>query len=52
VKDLPDMERSVEEQQEEIRELEEKIRTQQRVLEGLVERGLEALREKEGNMGD
>lgn len=32
---LPDMDRSIEEQEEEIRELEEKIKKQRRVLEQL-----------------
>ena len=39
VKELPDIERSVAEQEEEIRELEEKIRKQREVLEGLREVG-------------
>lgn len=47
VKELPDMDRSVEEQEVEIRELEEKIRRQREVLVGLREVGLQAKREKE-----
>lgn len=41
------MDRSVEEQEVEIRELEEKIRRQREVLVGLREVGLQAKREKE-----
>jgi len=41
------MERSVEEQEEEIRELEEKIRRQREVLFGLRDVGLQAKRERE-----
>jgi len=44
-----DMQRSIEEQEEEIRELEERIRTQRGVLERLRQVGLEALRDKAGN---
>ena len=47
VKELPDMDRSVEEQEVEIRELEEKIRRQREVLVGLREVGLQAKRERE-----
>jgi len=39
---LPDMERSVEEQEVEIQELESKIREQRRVLEGLKAMGADA----------
>ena len=47
------MDRSVEEQEVEIRELEEKIRRQREVLVGLREVGLQAKREREqrGNEG-
>jgi len=47
VKELPDMDRSVAEQEEEIRELEERIRQQREVLEGLRDVGLAAKRERE-----
>jgi predicted RNase H-like nuclease (RuvC/YqgF family) len=49
-KELPDMERTVKEQEEEIRELEERIRMQRGVLEGLREEGLRVGREREGKM--
>lgn len=39
-KGLPDMERDIEEQEAEIKDLEEKIRLQRQVLEGLRERGM------------
>lgn len=41
IKTLPDMERDIEEQEEEIRELEAKIHMQKEVLEKLRERGVE-----------
>jgi hypothetical protein len=44
---LPDIERSVEEQDEEVRELEEKIKRQRDVLVGLRDVGLQAKRERE-----
>jgi len=44
---LPDIERSVEEQEVEIGELEEKIRKQREVLVGLREVGLQVKRERE-----
>lgn len=47
VKELPDIDRSLAEQEEEIRELEEKIRKQREVLKGLKTTGLEAKRERE-----
>jgi hypothetical protein len=47
VKELPDMDRSVEEQEVEIRELEDKIRRQREVLVGLKDVGLQAKRERE-----
>jgi len=47
VKELPDIERSVEEQEEEIRELEEKIKRQRDVLVGLRDMGLQSKRERE-----
>ncbi|KAG0647309.1 hypothetical protein D0Z07_6967 [Hyphodiscus hymeniophilus] len=47
VKELPDIERSLVEQEEEIRELEERIGKQREVLEGLKEVGLAAKRERE-----
>jgi hypothetical protein len=47
IKELPDMDRSVEEQEVEIRELEEKIRRQREVLVGLRDVGLRAKKEKE-----
>jgi len=43
---LPDIERSVEEQEVEIGELEEKIRKQREVLVGLREVGLQVKRER------
>ncbi|KAH8175055.1 RNA polymerase II transcription mediator complex subunit 9 domain-containing protein [Sarocladium implicatum] len=39
VKGLPDMSRGIQEQEQEMRELEEKIEKQRRVLEGLREKG-------------
>jgi chromosome segregation ATPase len=47
VKELPDIDRSLAEQEEEIRELEEKIRKQREVLERLRKTGLEAKKEIE-----
>jgi small-conductance mechanosensitive channel len=47
IKELPDMDRSVEEQEVEIRELEEKIRRQREVLVGLRDVGLQAKKERE-----
>ncbi|KAE9369477.1 hypothetical protein N431DRAFT_344986 [Stipitochalara longipes BDJ] len=49
IKELPDIDRSVEEQDVEIRELEEKIRKQREVLVGLREVGLQTKREREQN---
>lgn len=46
-KDLPDMERSVEEQEEEMVEIEEKIGKQREVLRRLREVGLEIKKERE-----
>lgn len=48
MKELPDIDRGLAEQEEEIRELEEKIRRQREVLEGLKGVGLAATREREG----
>lgn len=53
VKELPDMDRSIAEQEEEVAELEEKIRRQRSMLESLRDVGVKAigereLREKEG----
>ena len=47
VKELPDIDRTLAEQEEEIKELEEKIRRQREVLEGLKEVGLAAKGERE-----
>ncbi|PVH88053.1 hypothetical protein DL98DRAFT_509558 [Cadophora sp. DSE1049] len=47
VKELPDMERSVKEQEEEMMELEERIRKQREILGQLREVGLEIKRERE-----
>ncbi len=47
VKELPDMERSTVEQEEEMKELEEKIRKQRDVLEQLREVGVAMKRERE-----
>ncbi|ROT35811.1 hypothetical protein SODALDRAFT_362647 [Sodiomyces alkalinus F11] len=47
IKTLPDMERDIEEQEEEIQELEARIRMQREVLEKLRERGVDF-----GNEGD
>jgi predicted RNase H-like nuclease (RuvC/YqgF family) len=47
VKELPDVDRSVEEQAAEIKELEDKIRRQREVLVELKEVGLQAKRERE-----
>lgn len=47
MKELPDIDRSLAEQEEEIRELEEKIRKQREVLERLRKTGLEAKKEIE-----
>jgi hypothetical protein len=49
-KELPDIERTVKEQQEEIRELEERIRMQTGVLEGLRGEGVRVGAEREGRM--
>jgi small-conductance mechanosensitive channel len=48
VKELPDIDRSVAEQEEEIRELEERIRRQREVLEQLKDAGIKALGELGG----
>jgi len=47
VKDLPDLDRTVAEQESEIRELEEKIRKQREVLENLRDIGIATKRERE-----
>jgi hypothetical protein len=47
VKELPDIDRTLAEQEEEIRELEEKIGKQRGVLEGLKEVGLRAKKERD-----
>jgi hypothetical protein len=47
VKGLPDVERSVVEQEEEIKELEERIATQREVLLGLREIGIAATKDRE-----
>lgn len=47
VKELPDVARSIKEQEEEMRELEERIRKQKEVLGQLREVGLEIKRERE-----
>ena len=47
VKELPDIDKTLAEQEEEMRELEEKIRKQREVLEGLKEVGIKAKRERE-----
>lgn len=47
VKDLPDMERSIKEQEEEMRELEGRIRKQRDILGQLRDVGLEIKRERE-----
>jgi len=47
VKELPDIHRSVAEQEQEIQELEERIARQRRVLEGLRDVGMQARRERE-----
>jgi len=47
IKELPDMHRTVAEQEEEIRELEDRIRRQRDVLEGLGDVGLATQREKD-----
>jgi hypothetical protein len=49
-KELPDIERTVKEQEEEIRALEERIRMQREVLEALRGEGVRVGREKEGRM--
>lgn len=50
---MPDIDRTLTEQEDEIRELEEKIRKQREVLEGLKEVGLKAKREREdGQKGE
>jgi hypothetical protein len=49
-KELPDMERTVKEQEEEIRELEERIRMQREVLESLKLEGVTVGREREGRV--
>lgn len=46
VAQLPDIHRSIEEQEEEIRELEERIRTQRTVLKNLKEVGLQVAMER------
>ena len=51
VKELPDIDRSLVEQEEEIRDLEEKIGRQREVLQGLKRAGLEARKEREGREG-
>jgi small-conductance mechanosensitive channel len=52
VKELPDMQRSVPEQEQEIRELQERIRKQREVLEGLRDVGMLAKREREQRESD
>ncbi|TVY57840.1 hypothetical protein LCER1_G000955 [Lachnellula cervina] len=47
VKDLPDMDRSIPEQEEEIAELEDKVRRQREVLESLRDVGIKAKGERE-----
>ena len=47
MKELPDIHRSVAEQEQEIQELEERIARQRRVLEGLRDVGMQARRERE-----
>ncbi|PQE32450.1 hypothetical protein CJF32_00001199 [Rutstroemia sp. NJR-2017a WRK4] len=47
VKELPDMHRSIEEQQEEMKEYEEKIKQQKQVLQLLMNAGIEMKKEKE-----
>jgi hypothetical protein len=47
VKELPDIHRSVADQEQEIRELEERITRQRSVLEGLRDVGVQARRERE-----
>ncbi|KAM3083340.1 hypothetical protein ACMFMG_003993 [Clarireedia jacksonii] len=47
VKELPDMHRSIEEQQEEMKEYEEKIKQQKQVLQLLMNAGMEMKKEKE-----
>jgi hypothetical protein len=49
-KELPDMERTVKEQEEEIRELEDRIRMQREVLEGLKSEGVRVGTEREVRM--
>ena len=49
-KELPNIGRTVNEQEEEIRELEERIRMQREVLEGLRGEGVRVGREREGRM--
>ena len=51
VKDLPDMDRSIQEQEEEIAELEDKIRRQREVLESLRDVGVRAKGERERREG-
>ncbi|ESZ96693.1 hypothetical protein SBOR_2952 [Sclerotinia borealis F-4128] len=48
VKGLPDMHRSIEDQEEELRECEEKIRQQREVLNLLMKVGLNMKKEREG----
>jgi len=50
VKELPDMHRTVEEQEEDIRELEAKIKAQRKVLMDLRNVGLEVKRERTSRM--
>ena len=52
VKELPDMDRSIKDQEEEIRELEAKIARQREVLEGLRDVGLAMKRKREGRAGE
>jgi len=49
-KELPDMQRTVKEQEEEIRELEERIKMQREVLKSLKLEGVTVGREREGRM--
>lgn len=52
MKELPDIERSTAEQEEEIRELEERIAKQRDVLEQLRQAGIAAAREGQGGSND
>ncbi|TAQ87355.1 hypothetical protein B7494_g4310 [Chlorociboria aeruginascens] len=52
VRELPDMQRTVEEQEVEIRELEDKIRAQRRVLEQFRDIGVQARERRNRVVGD